>query len=390
MGPSPTAHALAGANPRRFLAAESVDVVQLPAMEGPQSVLAYLQHAAAGQGPLLVWVTGQLMVPSRRGGGLHLALRESTPATVRYTGLPWAWLTRTLSAHAGPALLMVDAEADAGVWPHAAEAVRDGRVFEGVPVFGVITEAGAEPAKEAGPYTRAFLDCLRAGDPTAGPVLDVRAVHQKALAEGEFEGRMLAVQYGLPGPVLANHGEGGPPRVPAAEAGGASVPARPAGPARVPAEQGVPGPEAVPSSRDGILAEILAAAHAGRHNEAAAMAAAWEQHSLRRSGPDSPEAGLWTEVRADLARLAGDHARAAELWMAAVRGRLARGGARESETLAALKRAHYCWQHSGPRAVPLAPSLLALWEQVPGAEGAAADIRARLRECQDAPPTTAR
>ncbi|GHF05086.1 hypothetical protein [Streptomyces morookaense] len=364
--PNPTAHAVAGANPRRFLAAASSDVVQLPAMAGPQSVLAYLRDAVTVPGPLLVWVTGHLMIPARRSAQLHLALRESTPATVRYTGLPWEWLTRTLGEHPGPTLLVIDAEADAAAWPHVTAAVHGGRLGGGVPVCGVVSPTADKPATEAGPYARAFLTALSVGHPTAGPVLDPVLLHQLALGQAALPDGALSVQYGDAGPVLANPAAITPaPRAPE------PAPA-PAAPVQAP-------PEEDP------LPRILAAAQAGRHNEAAAMAAAWEQQTLRRHGSHSPEAGLWVEVRADLARLAGDHPRAAELWLSAASHRLARGGAADAETVEALKRAHYCWQHSGDRAPHLAPALLALWEQVPDGGEAAADVRARMRETARTP-----
>lgn len=372
--PNPTAHAIAGANPRGFLAAASADVVQLPAMAGPQSVLAYLQDAVRVPGPLLIWITGHLMVPARRSTELHLALRESTASTVRYTGLPWEWLTRTLREHAGPTLLLVDAEADAHAWPQVTAAAHDGRLAGGLALHGMITPTPAKPSLEAGPYTRAFLTALSLGHPTAGPVLDPALPHQLALAQATLPEGFLALAYGHAGPVLANRAA--PPRTAAPPAAPASAPttgAVPAPAASVPAA--VPAPA---RQEEDPLPGVLAAAHAGRHNEAAAMAAAWEQQALRRHGPHSPEACLWIEVRADLARLAGDHPRAAELWLSAASHRLDRGGPADAEALAALKRAHYCWQHSGDRAAPLAPALLALWERVPDSEEAAADVRARL------------
>ncbi|MBT2382154.1 hypothetical protein J7E86_00820, partial [Streptomyces sp. ISL-11] len=221
--PNPTAHALAGADPRRFLAAPSVDVIRLPGVEGPQSVLAYLQHAATGPGPLLVWVTGRLMVPSRRGKELHLALSGSTPGTLRYTGLPWAWLTRTLRAHTGPLLLLADVEADAAAWPHVTAAANSGQLAEGIPLFGVVNPLPAAPSREAGPYTSAFLDLLRVGDAGAGPVLDPAPVHRQALAVGS-SARTLSLQYGPADPVLANPAHAArpapaaPPPVPARRA----------------------------------------------------------------------------------------------------------------------------------------------------------------------------
>ncbi|MCF3101171.1 hypothetical protein IPZ58_06200 [Streptomyces roseoverticillatus] len=403
--PNPTAHAVAGAHPRRFLAAGAVDVVQLPAVEGPQSALAYLQHAAAVPGPLLVWVTGRLMVPARRGGELHLALSGSTPATVRYTGLPWAWLLRTLQAHAGPVLLMADLEADAAAWPHVVSGAGSGELAEGVPLFGVVNPVPPVPAREAGPYTRAFIEALQTGDPHAGPVLDVPTVHRRALLAAGLGPDTMPLQWGTPGPVLANVAAAARPHPQPRAAGEPASwrqpePLRPSEPAPVrlpdpgpaPAAAPVPVPTPAPGpAQDDLLPGILAAAHAGRHNEAAAMAAAGEQQALRRYGPDSPEAGLWVEVRADLARMAGDHSRAAELWMTAAAARFGRSGPADEEALAALKRAHYCWQHSGDQARRLAPALLALWERVPGGEGAAGHIRAHLQEAEEnAPPTPAR
>ncbi|WP_344093743.1 hypothetical protein [Streptomyces stramineus] len=408
--PSLTVHALAGADPCRFLAADSVDVVQLPSVASPQSVLAYVQHAAAAPGPLLVWVTGRLMVPARRGGEPHLALRESTPGTVRYTGLPWSWLTRTLRGRTGPTLLLTDTEADAAAWPHVTAAVRAGHFDGGVPVHGVIAPAATAPQTEAGGYTSAFLAALRAGEPGAGPAVDATLMHERALAQAGLGGDVIAVCHGAPGPVLANQARHTRPAlvvttgpVPVAAAPlpvtVPTVPVTAPRPPRATAATSVPAPATatapapaapvVPSQGD-VLEDVLAAARAGRHNEAAAMAAAWEQQALRRHGPASPEAGLWTEVRADLARLAGDHARAAELWMTAAHARLARSGPADEETLAAVKRAHYCWQHSQDQAPRLAPALLDLWEQVPGGAGAADHIRARLNSCQDAPPAATR
>lgn len=127
---------------------------------------------------------------------------------------------------------------------------------------------------------------------------------------------------------------------------------------------------------------ILEAARAGRHSEAAAMAAAWEQDAFRSAGPDSPQALHWLEVRADLARLAGDPARASELWMAAATTRLSAGQAEDQPDVeSAVDRAHHQWQHvSDPaRARALATELIALRTRVPGRRpGALQAIQARV------------
>ncbi|GAA3076080.1 hypothetical protein GCM10020000_71800 [Streptomyces olivoverticillatus] len=194
-------------------------------MAGPQSVLAYLQDAVRVPGPLLVWVTGHLMIPTRRSTELHLALRDSTPATVRYTGLPWQWLTRTLREHAGPTLLLIDAEADAHSWPHVTAAAHDGRLAEGLPLTGVVAPAAAKPPAGGRPYTRAFLTALSVGHPTAGPTLDPALLHQLALAQAGLPEGILALQYGGGGSVLANRAAVAPAPAPRARTGGGRCPA---------------------------------------------------------------------------------------------------------------------------------------------------------------------
>lgn len=133
---------------------------------------------------------------------------------------------------------------------------------------------------------------------------------------------------------------------------------------------------------------ILEAAHAGRHSEAAAMAAAWEQEAFRSAGPDSPQALHWLEVRADLARLAGDPARACELWMAAATTRLGAGQpVDQPDVEGAVDRAHHQWQHVDDpvRARALATELLALRGRVPGRRpGALRAIEARLESLRAA------
>ncbi|MBO8187660.1 hypothetical protein [Streptomyces spirodelae] len=114
---------------------------------------------------------------------------------------------------------------------------------------------------------------------------------------------------------------------------------------------------------------IMAAARAGRHEEAEALAAAWEDAAERAEGPDSEGALHWVEVRADLARLAGDPARSCELWLRVARGRLERGEAENAmEVEGAVDRAHHQWQclEDGETARELAPELVLLRRRVPG------------------------
>ncbi len=130
------------------------------------------------------------------------------------------------------------------------------------------------------------------------------------------------------------------------------------------------------------LPAVLEAARAGRHAEAAAMAAVWEAEALRHHGPTSASALRWLEVRADLARLAGASDRSCELWMTVAETRLRRQQAPDDpEVEGAVDRAHHQWEHlSDPeRARTLAPALIALRRRVPGRQrGALAALQRRL------------
>ncbi|MFJ7068172.1 hypothetical protein [Streptomyces sp. NPDC101115] len=127
---------------------------------------------------------------------------------------------------------------------------------------------------------------------------------------------------------------------------------------------------------------ILAAAMAGRHAEAAAVASAWESDALRRYGPRSGEALHWVEVRADLARLAGEPARSCELWIAAAQARLGlRQGPDEPDVEGAVDRAHHQWEQitDPARARALGPALVELRRAVPGRHaGALAALQRRM------------
>ncbi|MGP3987136.1 hypothetical protein [Streptomyces sp. 3N207] len=114
---------------------------------------------------------------------------------------------------------------------------------------------------------------------------------------------------------------------------------------------------------------IMAAARAGRHQEAESLAAAWQDAAERTEGHGSEGALHWVEVRADLARLAGDPARSCELWLSVARGRLELGEAENAlEVEGAVDRAHHQWQSLDDEAMAreLAPELVLLRRRVPG------------------------
>ncbi|WSQ75501.1 hypothetical protein OG463_26255 [Streptomyces xinghaiensis] len=173
-----------------------------------------------------------------------------------------------------------------------------------------------------------------------------------------------------------------------APAGSPVPPARPAPGTPAPPRPSRPPAPAVSTAPASAAPEdphpaILAAAHEGRHGEAAAMAAAWEQHALRHHGPDSAEAVHWLEVRADLARLAGDFGRSCELWLSAASARLGAGEPEDGpDVVAAVDRAHHCWEQlgDGDTARSLVSRLATLRHRVPGPRPGAVEALERRIE----------
>lgn len=126
---------------------------------------------------------------------------------------------------------------------------------------------------------------------------------------------------------------------------------------------------------------IRDASQAGRHGEAAAIAAAHELTALRQHGAQSPEVAHWVEVRAYLSQQADDPARACNLWLQAAVVRLAAGqDPRDPDVTETADRAHAAWHLvTDPRAArDLGTSLQSLRTRVPGRRGAQADIQTRL------------
>ncbi|MFF0484536.1 hypothetical protein [Streptomyces sp. NPDC004435] len=188
---------------------------------------------------------------------------------------------------------------------------------------------------------------------------------------------------GSPNPVPAQAVPPMPPAPPVVPPAAPPVPAPAAGPAAVDPRRGAYGqaPPEEPAAHDPHPA-ILSAAMAGRHAEAAEMAAAWERDALRRFGPRSGEAVHWMEVRADLARLAGEPARSCELWLAVAEARLGlRQQPDDRDVEGAVDRAHHQWEQitDPARARAIGPTLVALRRRVPGRRpGALEALRRRM------------
>ncbi|WP_405792461.1 hypothetical protein OG753_39515 [Streptomyces sp. NBC_00029] len=122
-------------------------------------------------------------------------------------------------------------------------------------------------------------------------------------------------------------------------------------------------------------------ASGGRHGEAASLARVWEEYAGGLYGGSSVEAVQWTEIRADLARMAGDFLVATGLWAGACRVRVECQGVAAPEVYAAAAGALYCWTQVRERAavVESGPGLVALLRVLPGMDqGHLRSAQARL------------
>ncbi|MFD4571964.1 hypothetical protein ACFWNK_02490 [Streptomyces sp. NPDC058417] len=360
---------------------DTANVVELADPLDPQAVLTRLRAAATAPGPLTVFVAGQLQL-DRRQKLPHLALARTTPATVRYTGLPWHWFREELRLRQpGTTDLLLDLRADAETWR-----LLDGRPLDcgaGVTAHGRI----APPARRRGlavpTYMKAVATILRSGGRPPVEQLHLMAM-ERVVREGETGD--LVISGAADG---AGAGAGaGAVSVPVSEAGAVpvSVPAaRVSGPVPpVPSSA----PEPTPVGADAVEphALISAAVRAGDHAGADALAAGQERAALAARGPGSEEALHWAEVRADLAMFAGDAERSCRTWMAVAEARLAAGqSVRAAAVEAAVDRAHHQWGRipDPVRARGLGPDLTALRTRVPGRrEGALDHVREQLRQLQ--------
>ncbi|MVO88625.1 hypothetical protein GPA10_28655 [Streptomyces sp. p1417] len=375
---------LAAVAPGAWTGTAAASLVELADPIDPQTVLTRVRAAAATPGPLTVVLSGQLQ-RDRRQHHVHLALARTTPATVRYTALPWAWFVHELQQRRpGTTTVYADLVADAETWQHLHTAPLE--LGRGTHTYGLIA-APPKPRQTVQPaYTLALAQILR-----SGLRLAPERLHQEALQQVDTSGALVI------GPARALDTAGYAPH-PAAPAVGAAtraavpdtvVPGRAAPDTAVPGPA-VPGPVVpaqAPPGRD-PHAEVFAAASAGRHTEAAGLAAAHEQEALRAHGPASPQAVHWIEVQAELARQAEDPARASQLWMRSAVLRLTSGQSPEHpDVTAAVDRAHHCWHHvTDPRTVhDLGAELAALRSQVTGKNGAREDVRRRLARIAPAP-----
>ncbi|MFG2839456.1 hypothetical protein ACGFZH_23590 [Streptomyces zaomyceticus] len=326
---------LAAVPPGVLTGTPTATVVELADPLDPQTVLTRLRAAAGSPGPLVLCLAGQLHL-DRRQHLPHLALARTTPATLRYTALPWHWLAGELGVRApGTTTVVADLVADPDVWELLGTTPGLLNLGPGPLLYGRLAPAPRRGEPMAPDYLRSWAELWRSGARLPHATLHAESAAHAASATPES--LFLA-----------------------------------------------PAPTPVPAAEQDPHPAILAAAMAGRHGEAAAVAAAWESEALRRHGPRSAEAVHWTEVRADLARLAGEPARSCELWLTAAEARLGLGQRTDAPDVeGAVDRAHHQWgEIADPaRARALGPVLVGLRRRVPGRRpGALAALTRRMAE----------
>ncbi|MDI5961253.1 hypothetical protein [Streptantibioticus silvisoli] len=364
------------------------DTTHLDGHRGQNALLMRLRTAVATPGPLLIYLTGRLTA-DRRAHRLHLAMPDTTAGTTRYTALPWQWVLEAVRTRPpGLSTVVVDLAADAAAW----QRLRDepAELTADLNLYGVVAPPGWAVAGPGIPshYTAHLIDQLRRNpDRPPWPRLHALTVAGADLPPGALvvpaapelvphpDHRPQPDERHVPQPD-EQHAPAG--RAPAAEppraAAGEPPPvARTAPPEPVvlsgpvlPAPAALPAvaPEADPADPRPF---IWRAAQEGMHQQAADAAAAWEQHAIRTHGLDSLQATEWGEIRADLARTAGDWPLATRLWTAAAQARLRHQPHDTPEVLDAARGAHYCWQHidDPAEAVATGPELLHVIRQLP-------------------------
>ena len=211
---------LAAVDPAVLAGTDTANVVELADPLEPQAVLTRLRAAATAPGPLTVFVAGQLQL-DRKQHLPHLALARTTPATVRYTGFPWAWVREELRLRApGTTTLLLDLHTDAETWQwlhtHPLDSGRTNAVY------GRIAPPPARRSVAVPAYMKAVATILRSG--WRPPV---EQLHQQAVervgAEGYADVVLAMPGGGVPG-VAVPGGVGAPGSFGVPVGAGAGVP----------------------------------------------------------------------------------------------------------------------------------------------------------------------
>jgi len=337
-----------------------VDVVQIVDPGEPQSVLGRIRAAAAVEGPLLVYVCGQL-TRDHRQHRIHLALAQTSESTIRYTALPWEWIAQELAARRpGTTGVVLDLLADPSCLPMGPG---DLQLPEHVARWGVVAPPARRGPWQAPTYTQALAQLLR-NAPVGQHLAELHALAagQAGLAQGTV--------------VLAPAVERVDVEVPrqrAVQAVLAQLPPMPSGP---------------PAPVDQVVLDlrpaIAEAMRAGHHHAAAELAAQWERSVLRAHGRESALMGDVLEVQATAAAASGAEVRAAERWIATARHRLLWSPPTSEQVQLAARNAHSVWSRldeDEPQAEELGRQLAEVLRDA-GAGRALAAVEHRLTELQ--------
>ncbi|MFI6977998.1 hypothetical protein ACIBSV_05335 [Embleya sp. NPDC050154] len=165
--------AMSALTPHQLFPDAAADVVQLPDAVQPHAVRAYLQAAGAVDGPVIVYLTGRLLLDRRRRE-LHLGLRDSTPNSVRYDGLPWSWVVELLGPRpAENTLVICDLTAGRESWETARERAHE--LCQGIPLWGVLNPPDVKGPPD--PFTRALVSALGQGFPELPDPVPAEEIH---------------------------------------------------------------------------------------------------------------------------------------------------------------------------------------------------------------------
>ncbi|MEB3963004.1 hypothetical protein OKJ48_22540 [Streptomyces kunmingensis] len=343
----------------------------------PGVVAERLRTAALTARQLTVYMAGQLLLhPDRQT--LQVPLASSPRGGADRAALGWHSLVSRLGRRApGSTTVIVDLVADDAAWRR----VRGHGLFaaSAVRLFGVVRPPPRRRTRTVPHYLVALAAAATEGTRVSLPELHRRAA--TSLPPGE---RVLLAHEPLRLRDTRRSDGHGSPHVPIMSSASVGAPAAvgEAESAAAPPEPSSPILQNDMWNMDTVLPHpaILAAAEAGRHDEAAAAAGIWEQAALRTHGPGSPQAVHWLEVRAELARMAGKPSLSCQLWSAAARVRMDSDQPSDHpEVEAAVDRAHHQFEHitDAAQAQRLGQDLLALRRRVPGRQAGAVDGLAR-------------
>ncbi|KUM80009.1 hypothetical protein [Streptomyces curacoi] len=441
---------LAAVAPPVLSGTDTANVVELADPLEPQAVLTRLRAAAIAPGPLTVFVTGQLQLDRRQHlPHLALARTTPPTVRYTGFPWHWIREELRLRAP-GSTTLVLDLHADTETWEwlraHPLDSGRNNAVYGRIapppnrrtvaapaymkavatllrsghrpPLDQLHQQALARISPEGGMGIDIVLTAQSGTQippqgpaPALPPPLPGSAVPVEAVPVGavsvEVSERAQAVpqppERPLPSPVpeptlvLLPAPPQGPAQIPAPGPAPSPAPGAPPIPAHSPAQGSAQTPAQSPAQGSAQSpaqgpapvdphAAIAAAVEGGRHGEAEALAAHFEQVALRALGPASEEALHWIEVRADLAMLAGDAVRSCRTWLTVASARLSAGQAPDAPAVeAAVDRAHHQWgqiKDAAP-ARELGPVLAELRGRVPGRRrGALENVLQQLKQLQ--------